>query len=128
MDKKKEERDKVDFKKRDGGKLTLCLGDIHEGNFRKHNDGRLYALDFGCTHFLPSAFQDLSIHKGKPFAQKVGIGLGCYSGDDHTWAILSKAAGALIMCGENLGVFFAHNNSSLCNRSHYVGLPRTLQQ
>jgi hypothetical protein len=65
----------VDFSEEDGGKLRLCLDDIHEGNFRKDASGRLFALDFAKTNFLPFAFQDLAFVDGHRLAQKVGKSL-----------------------------------------------------
>jgi hypothetical protein len=71
---------------------AFCLDDIHPGNFRKDESGQLFALDFGNTNFLPSAFQDLAFD-GRSFALKVRDSLG-YSISNHRGA-LRLAAGRL---------------------------------
>ncbi|KAK0207369.1 hypothetical protein IW262DRAFT_1443504 [Armillaria fumosa] len=67
---------RVDFNKEDSGNLSLCLDGIHPGNFRKDTHDRLFALDFGKTNFLPSAFQDLAFADGPELAMEVGESLG----------------------------------------------------
>ncbi|KAJ2922600.1 hypothetical protein H1R20_g14501, partial [Candolleomyces eurysporus] len=35
---------RIDFNKEDGGKLSLCLDDIHPGNFRRDKSGQMISL------------------------------------------------------------------------------------
>ncbi|KAG8800094.1 hypothetical protein FRC17_006963 [Serendipita sp. 399] len=102
-------RDRVDFSKEDDGQLRLCLDDIHPGNFRKDKSGRLFAVDFGKTNFLPFAFQDLAYIHGHVLAEQVGERLG------HT---PSKYRVSLINASGQLQVF---NDSNL-------GLPKSLRE
>ena len=90
----------VDFNEEDGGNLSLCLDDIHPGNFRKDASGQIFALDFGKTIFLPFAFQDLAFADGSVLAEDIGDPLN-YS--------KSKYGGALRLAAGRLHLF---NNSS----------------
>lgn len=38
--------------------LRLCLSDMNRNNFMKDGDGRIVAIDFGATTFLPPSFFD----------------------------------------------------------------------
>lgn len=46
---------------RDG--LRLCPCDIHPGNFKKGRDGKIVALDFRATCFLPPSFFAVAMAK-----------------------------------------------------------------
>ncbi|KAG8812446.1 hypothetical protein FRC17_002032 [Serendipita sp. 399] len=100
---------RVDFSKEDDGQLRLCLDDIHPRNFRKDKNGRIFAVDFGKTSFLPFAFQDLAYMDGSGFAERVGERLN-HPGSQYT-GILRIASGRL----------YLFNNSS-------HGLPKSLRE
>jgi len=56
--------------------LYLCPCDIYPGNFKKLPDGKMVALDFGATCFLPPSFFALAMAKERgnfrsDFAEKV---------------------------------------------------------
>jgi hypothetical protein len=52
--------------------LRLCPCDITPGNFKKHRDGTVVALDFHATCFLPPSFFAVAMGKAMGnFAWKV---------------------------------------------------------
>jgi hypothetical protein len=80
----------VDFNKKDGGVLRLCLDDIHPGNFRKDENGQLFVLDFGLTNFLPSYFQELSfVSSSRGFVCAVGKYFDRSESDDVVALVLA---------------------------------------
>jgi hypothetical protein len=49
--------------------LRLCLSDMNQANFMKDRNGKIVALDFGATCFLPISFFELALCNSDPFTQ-----------------------------------------------------------
>ncbi|KAG8955869.1 hypothetical protein FRC04_006316 [Tulasnella sp. 424] len=90
--------------------LRLCPCDIHPGNFKKGLDGKVVALDFRATCFLPPSFFAVAMAKADgDFSRKVAQ-LVNYPKSDDVRAMLS-ASYYLVPCGRN-----------------DIGIPRGLRQ
>ena len=118
---------RVNFGKEDGGVLRLCLNDIHPGNFRKDANGQLFAVDFGKTLFLPTAFQDLAFADGCGFAQETGISIR-YPKSKHR-AAFRLAAGRLHLFNDSRhGKPLVRFIFTRTLRSNWIGLAESLRQ
>ena len=52
---------RVNFQTETVDGLVLCLSDPNDSNFMIDDDGKLWAIDFGRTCFLPSSFISYSL-------------------------------------------------------------------
>ncbi|ETW76122.1 hypothetical protein HETIRDRAFT_330290 [Heterobasidion irregulare TC 32-1] len=59
---------RVDFAEKAGIPLSLCIDDLHWGNFRIDSSGLIYSIDHARTNFLPLAFRHLSLAEGEELA------------------------------------------------------------
>ncbi|ETW76093.1 cep5 cellulose medium expressed protein 5 [Heterobasidion irregulare TC 32-1] len=59
---------RVDFAEKTGIPLSLCIDDLHWGNFRIDSSGLIYSIDHARTNFLPLAFRHLSLAQGEELA------------------------------------------------------------
>ncbi|KAF8154869.1 hypothetical protein B0H34DRAFT_541279 [Crassisporium funariophilum] len=51
--------------------LRLCLSDMNRANFMKDREGKIVALDFGVTCFLPVSFFELALCNSDSFTQRL---------------------------------------------------------
>ena len=49
--------------------LRLCPSDMNRTNFMKDTNGKIVAIDFGQTSFLPLSFFDFAINVSEPFTE-----------------------------------------------------------
>lgn len=49
--------------------LRLCPSDMNRTNFMKVTNGKIVAVDFGQTSFLPLSFFDFAINVSEPFTE-----------------------------------------------------------
>ncbi|KDQ10809.1 hypothetical protein BOTBODRAFT_68391 [Botryobasidium botryosum FD-172 SS1] len=74
---------RVNFVDESSDGLYLCPCDINSGNFKKCEDGKIIALDFGATCFLPPSFLAFVLVKpGNNFARNVAQYLTCPPSDN----------------------------------------------
>ena len=59
----------MDFAEKAGIPLSLCIDDLHWGNFRIDSSGLIFSIDHARTNFLPLAFRHLSLSNGKELAK-----------------------------------------------------------
>jgi hypothetical protein len=52
---------RVNFQIETADGLVLCPSDLNDSNFMIDNEGKLWAIDFGHTYFLPSSFMSYSL-------------------------------------------------------------------
>ena len=52
---------RVDFQTETADGLVLCLSDPNDSNFMIDDEGKLWAIDFGRTCFLPPSFMSYSL-------------------------------------------------------------------
>ena len=63
--------------------LRLCPCDINPGNFKEGPDGKVVALDFGATCFLPPSFFAVAMAKAEDnFTWKVAKHINYPKSDD----------------------------------------------
>ena len=80
--------------------LCLCPCDINPGNFKKRPDGKVVALDFRATCFLPPSFFAVAMKKAEDiFTQKVAQRVDYPKSDDV--AALVSASYYLVPYGRN---------------------------
>lgn len=78
--------------------LYLCPSDISPANFRKCEDGRLVALDFGATCFMPRSFMGVAMRMTQnPFCQMVARKITYPKSDDVSAMVL--ASNYIVMFG-----------------------------
>lgn len=80
--------------------LVLCLSDLDASNFVLDDTGAIWAIDFGCTCFLPSLFVDYSLgSSSKAFGRRVATFLKYPKSDN--FSAMSNAAGRLVIFGDS---------------------------
>ncbi|KAF9478092.1 hypothetical protein BDN70DRAFT_880431 [Pholiota conissans] len=73
------------------GGLFLCPCDINPGNFRKCKNGKVFAMDFSATCFMPPSFVGVAMKKSQdPFCREVAKKL-TYTQSDDVSAIVSAS-------------------------------------
>ncbi|SRR5258705_7524903 len=83
-----------------GDELRLCPSDINPGNFKKGTDGKVFALDFRASCFLPSSFFSYVLQVPvNGFARKVTEHIKDQSSDDV--AVMELASGQFVIHGKN---------------------------
>lgn len=61
----------VDFSSEIADGLVLCPSDIDPTNFMINEKGEVFAIDFGCTGYMPPSYISYSFAQPKPFARVV---------------------------------------------------------
>jgi predicted unusual protein kinase regulating ubiquinone biosynthesis (AarF/ABC1/UbiB family) len=90
---------KVDFSSETAEGLVLCPSDIDAANFMIDSNGTLFAIDFGCTGYMPPSFVSYSFMNLKPFSRMVArlIEYPIYA----NLSAMSVASSILVLGGNN---------------------------
>jgi hypothetical protein len=91
---------KVDFLSEIKNGLVLCPSDIDPSNFIVDTTGKVFAIDFGRTGYMPTSFVSYSLTTSmKPFTRMIAC-LVKYPISDNLRA-MRVAAGLLVISGKN---------------------------
>ena len=90
----------VNFQIETADGLVLCPSDPHDSNFMIDDEGKLWAIDFGRTCFLPSSFMSYSLMtSSNVFVQSVAHRVN-YPLSANLRA-MSAASGRLVVFNDN---------------------------
>jgi predicted unusual protein kinase regulating ubiquinone biosynthesis (AarF/ABC1/UbiB family) len=91
---------RVSFQTETADGLVLCPSDPHDSNFMIDDEGKLWAIDFGRTCFLPSSFMSyLLMMSSNVFVQSVARRVN-YPVSANLPA-MSAASGRLVIFNDN---------------------------
>lgn len=90
---------RVDYSGEIAQGLVLCPSDIDPSNFIVNPEGKVFAIDFGRTGYMPPSYVSYSLEQPKPFTRKVAR-LVEYPKSANLLA-MQVAAGALVLSGNN---------------------------
>ncbi|KAH9951159.1 hypothetical protein B0H21DRAFT_818644 [Amylocystis lapponica] len=79
--------------------LVLCPSDIDPSNFIVDREGKVFAIDFGRTCYMPPSYVSYSLTHWKPFTKRVAS-LVKYPESANLYA-MQVAAGLLVISGNN---------------------------
>ena len=83
--------DRVDFGPEvDDHGLRLCPSDTNRSNFMRDSWGRIVALDFGESCFLPVSFFNFALYEGDNFTRRIARWLK-YPASTHLNAMLAAS-------------------------------------
>ncbi len=106
---------RVNLQTETAGGLVLCPSDLHESNFMIDDEGKLCAIDFGRSCFLPSSFMASLTRSSSVFAQSVARRVN-YPRSANLPA-MSAASGRLVVSNDNaLGTVHARHTALLIHR------------